>query len=117
MHTPPTNIISQAAENMRERANSARQENAITRAEYQMKANGAMPIGCATGWLVKSAGSNTVYRVDTVYGCDCKAGRNGNPCWHAALIDLLAECNKSVMPSLPRSRVLYEPDTSEWFGE
>lgn len=112
MQTPHA-AISQAAQALLERATDTRTKNAITKAEWHLL-NGLEPVKSADGWLVKSATSPTIYRVSSVYGCPCKAGAGGNVCWHRQAVDVMIEAGKYTMPVLT-SRVVYEPDTSEWF--
>ncbi len=111
---PPTKIISQAAQALLERAGDTREKNAINKAELALK-SGMTIADCADGWLVASTRNEHVYRVSNVYGCPCKAGASGKACYHKQAIEILIEAGQYTMPALPRSRVVYEPDVSEWF--
>lgn len=113
MQTPHA-AISQAAQALLERATDTRTKNAITKAELVLK-SGVKIVECADGWLVSSTRGEHVYRVNNVYGCPCKAGASGKPCYHAQAIELMIEAGKYTMPKLT-SRVVYEPDDlDEWF--
>lgn len=63
-----------------------RERNAAGRALEQYRAGIRAELTEANVWRVRSASSSAVYTVDRAGLCSCKAGANGQPCWHVALV-------------------------------
>jgi hypothetical protein len=39
-----------------------------------------------------------VHRFSTVHGCTCEAGRKGQVCWHAMLIEIIEQAQMRAIP-------------------
>lgn len=76
--------LARAAHDADDRAN----ERAINNGDYDLHM-GSIPVKTDNGYLVRSSTRALVHRVSDTYGCSCEAGSHGQPCRHAAQIEII----------------------------
>jgi hypothetical protein len=89
---PPMEILASVASELATAAREAGDRanmHSLDKAEMQLHA-GCVPVATVGGFLIESrTRGGLVHRVSTVNGCSCESGRNGRPCWHQSLIEII----------------------------
>lgn len=107
---PPLDVLTAAAAELAEAARQADDfaaERAFNKATLYLH-EGITP---TTGSFLVPSGTRggLVHRVSTVYGCGCEAGRKGQMCWHAALVEIVELAASRALPvAKPRVRITPE---------
>ena len=96
---PPMETLAAAAAALVEEAGDNRSRvNALNKAALHLH-EGLAPLATVGGFLVESGTrGGLVHRFSTVHGCTCEAGRQGRPCWHAMLIEIIEQAQMRHIP-------------------
>jgi hypothetical protein len=100
---PPVEISARAPAILAVNAAGDRsRQHAFNKAAFMLAREAVEIMHSFDGFLITSASrAGIVHRVSHLHGCSCEAGVNGRVCWHAALVEVLEESGKYVMPALP----------------
>jgi hypothetical protein len=101
---PPSEISARAAAILAANAAGDRsRQHAFNKAAFMLAREAVEVLHSFDGFLITSASrAGVVHRVSHLTGCSCEAGINGRCCWHQAVVEVLEESGKYVMPALPQ---------------
>ena len=108
---PPAETLQRSAATLA--ANSAGNTpriRALSKAGYLLALGECNIVEGFGGLYVASATRpGVVHVVSHLHGCNCEAGSNGRPCWHAALVEIIEDAARytrpATMPKLTSRRI------------
>lgn len=100
---PPITVLATAAADLVLQAadaeNTAR-VNSLNKAALHLHSGIEVTLTCGGILIPSGTRGGIIHRVDNVRGCSCEAGRKGNVCWHASLVEIIERAQMHTMPAL-----------------
>jgi hypothetical protein len=95
--TAAADLVLQAAD-----AGNTPRVNALNKASLYLHEGVQVTLTVGGALIPSGTRGSIVHRVSTAHGCSCEAGRKGNICWHAALIEIVERAQIRAIPFADR---------------